>query len=198
MAVAKDVFKVRLFVGDNQVAESDDVKLWQSVFAAINRNEDSGTTSDSLRLNDNILSGTSQIQEPVIKFAKEIGIDVSMLQIACDPILKEPFMHLDMRCWAEWVKNVPTRGPTAVSAFALSATLLCLWFRSAGLENPTMQQCQTILSAIGLEGKNPTRSIKNCPWLQSRRGQILQLKPAEIDKAVEVAKAFCEKNSPNL
>ncbi len=197
MAVVKDVFKVRLFVGDNQVAESDDVKLWQSVFAVINRNEGSDT-KDGLRVLDNALSDTFQPQEPVIKFAKEIGIDVSMLQSACDPILKEPFMHLDMRCWAEWVKNVPTRGPTAVSAVALSATLLCLWFRSAGLENPTIQQCQTILSTIGLEGKNPTRSIKNCPWLQSRRGQILQLKPAEIDKAVEVAKAFCEKNSPNL
>ncbi len=202
MAVKKDAFEVRLFVGNEQVAESTDVKLWQAVFAAISRSEGGGDTkngsSDFLR-DSQISNAVSRLAgSSLAKFAKTVGVDETILQGACDPQPEEPYLHLDMRCWAEWVKNVPARGRRSVSTIALSATLLCLWFRSADLGDPTLQQSLKVLSNIGAKGNNPSRSVKNCSWLQLRGGQTLQLNPAEIEQAVEVAKAFCGKRPPKI
>jgi hypothetical protein len=196
MAVKKDVFEVRLFVGNEQVAESTDIKLWQDVFAAISRSEGGGNTKNdsSELLSDSLIGNASSLA----KFAQTVGVNEAILKGACDPQQEEPYLHLDMRCWAEWIKNVPSRGRSAMSTIALPATLLCLWFRSAGLENPTLQQSLKILSNIGAKWTNPTRSVNNCSWLQLRSGQTLQLNPAAIEKAVEVIKAFCEKRPPEI
>ncbi len=198
MAIKKDAFEVRLFVGDEQVAESNDVTLWQAVFSAINQGEEGGdaTRDSSDFLRNSQIGGFADTS--LTKFAKMIGTTEAILQGAYDPLKEEPYLHLDERCWAEWTKNVPQRGPRAVSSSALAATLLCLWFRSAGIENPTLRQSQNILSIIGAEGKNPARSIKNCSWLQLRGGQVLQLNPAAIEQAIEVVRAFCEKRTPQL
>jgi len=202
MAIKKDAFEVRLFVGDEQVAESNDVTLWQAVFSAINQGEEGGDatrdSSDFLRNSQigDVAPGFADTS--LTKFAEMIGTTEAILQGACDPQKEEPYLHLNERCWAEWTKNMPPRGRKAVSAASLAATLLCLWFRSAGIENPTLRQSQNILSIIGAEGKNPARSIKNCSWLQLRGGQVLRLNPAAIEQAIEVVKAFCEKRTPQL
>jgi hypothetical protein len=198
MGIEKNVFEVKLFVKGEKVAESTDVKLWQAVFAAISRSSEEGSVVSSGLLFDGLLTDAGQIDDPVVKLAKEIGIDVSTLRGACDTRKAEPYLHLDMHCWGEWRKNVPERGPTAVSTTAIAATLLCLWFRSAGLGNPTLQQSLKVLSNIGAKGNNPSRSVKKCSWLQPRGGQTLQLNPAAIERAVEVAKAFCEKRPPQF
>jgi hypothetical protein len=201
MTVKKEVFKVRLLVGDEQVAESNDVSLWQAVFAAISRGEEGGDAKDGRRVlshDSRISTAISTIAEPSLaEFAEVVGIDATVIQGACNPQKEEPYLHLDMRCWDKWTKNVPQRGRSAMSAISLTATLLCLWFRSAGLGNPTMQQSMKILSDIGAEGSNPARSINNCSWLQLRGGQ-LWLNPAAIEQAVEVVRAFCEKRAPEL
>ena len=196
MAVEKDAFEVKLFAKGQQVATSTDVKLWQGVLAAISRSGEEGSVVSSGFLSGSLLTDAGQIDDPVVKLAKEIGIDVSMLQGACEPQKEEPYLHLDMHCWGEWANNIPERGPASVSTTALASTLLCLWFRSAGLGNPTLQQSQNILSAIGVEGKNTARSIKNCKWLQLRGEQTLQLNPSAIKQAIETARAFCEKRVP--
>lgn len=198
MGIEKNVFEVKLFVKGEKVAESTDYKLWQAVLAAISRSSEEGSVASSGFLSDSLLTNVEQIDDPIVKLAKELGIDVSTLRGACDPRKEEPYLHLDMHCWGEWMKNVPERGPTAVNTIAISATLLCLWFRSADLGNPTLQQSLKVLSNIGAKGNNPSRSIKNCSWLQPRGGQTLQLNPAEIERAIEVAKAFCEKRPPQF
>lgn len=201
MVVKREVFRVRLFVGEEQVAESNDVKLWQAIFSAINRSEEGSNTANGSdfsygrQITDEGLRLTGSA---LTKFAETIGVDEKTLQGACDPQQEEPYLYLDEHYWSEWVKNMPTRGRKAVSAATISATLLCLWFRSAGLENPTLRQSQNILSAIGAEGKNPTRSIRNCSWLRLRGGQGLQLNPAAIEQAIEIVKAFCEKRTPEI
>lgn len=200
MAIKKDVFKVSLFVGDEQVAESGDVTLWQAVFSAINQGEEGGDatrdSSDFLR-NSQIGDVAQRLEDTSLaKFAEMIGITEAILQGACDPQKEEPYLHLDERCWAEWSKNMPSRGPKAVGAASLAATLLCLWFRSAGIEKPMLRQSQNVLSIIGAEGKNPARSIKNCSWLQLRGGQALQVNPAAFEQAIEIVRAFCEKRTP--
>jgi hypothetical protein len=202
MAIKEDAFEVRLFVGDKQVAESSDVTLWQSVLAAIHR---SGDGSKAQKSGSDILQSgqfsdalTGLVDESLTKFAKTIGVDVAILQGACDPQKEEPHLHFDEHYWAEWIRNMPTRGPSAVSSSTLAATFLCLWFRAAGLGNPTLRQSQKILSKLGAEGKNPTRSIKNCSWIQLRNGEMLQLNPAEIEQAIELVKAFCEKRAPQF
>ncbi len=202
MAVKKEVFRVGLFVGDEQVAESKDVALWQAVFSAINRSEEGGNTikdgNDFLHNSriSNVALGFADT--PLAKFADMIGVTEAMIQGACDPQEEEPYLHLDERCWAEWIKNIPQRGPRAVSSSTLAATILCLWFRSVGIEHPMLRQSQNILSIIGAEGKNPARSIKNCSWLQLRGGQTMQLNPAAIEQAIEVVRAFCEKRPPKI
>ena len=200
MVVKKEVFRVRLFVGDEQVAESNDVTLWQAVFSAIHRSEEGGNKDDSdfLHNGQNSKLAPGFPNTPLAKFAEMIGVTKSLIQGTCDPQEEEPYLHLDERCWAEWVKNMPQRGRRAVSSSTLVATILCLWFRSVGIENPTLRLSQNILSIIGAEGKNPTRSIKNCSWLQLRGGQTLRLNPAEIEQAIEVVRAFCEKRTPQL
>jgi hypothetical protein len=199
MAVEKNVFEVRLFVKGEKVAESNDVALWQAVFSTISRSEEGGDvkkSSGDLLRNCQIDSVSKFAFPALTKFAEMVGIDEATLQGACDPQQEEPYLHLDIRCWAEWVKNVPQRGRSSMSAISLTATLLCLWFQSAGFGNPTLQHVLKILSDIGAEGSNPTRSIKNCSWIQLRGGQMLQLNPAAIAQAVETAKAFCEKRQP--
>ena len=202
MAIKEDTFEVKLFVGDKQVAESRDVNLWQAVLAAISRSENGSKTqkgdSDILKSGQFNDSLKKLADESLTKLAKTIGVDEAILQGACDPQKEEPYLHFDEHYWAEWAKNLPKRGPNAVSSSTLAATFLCLWFRAAGLGNPMLRQSQNILSELGAEGKNPTRSIKNCSWLQLRNGQILQLNPAAIEQAIEIARAFCEKRSPKI
>lgn len=201
MKIEQKAFKVKLFVNDQVVAESDDISLWQAVLSAISKNTTSQNKSHTTinnHLQDNPLVGDmSAIDDSLMKFSSEIDIDASVLQGACDPQLEEPFLHLDMKCWSSWDKNVPKRGQGAVSSIAVSATMLCLWFKSTGLENPTIKQSQAVLSNINIYGNNPSRSIKNCPWLQLRN-QSVRLNPAEIDNALEVVRAFCEKRPPQF
>ena len=131
------------------------------------------------------------------EFSKVLGVDIDIVKGACDPIIEEPFMHLDMHFWSEWSKNVPKRGVAAIGAVVLPATLLALWFRKAKLGTLSLKVSQKVLANIGIEGKNPSRSIKNCDWLQLRQGKTIQVNPAEIKKAIEVARAFCEKRAPD-
>jgi hypothetical protein len=46
---------------------------------------------------------------------------------------------------------------------------------------------------LGVPDKNPSRAISNCSWLQAR-GDGIQVNPAELSRAVAVAKAFVLKS----
>lgn len=202
MAVKKVIFQLKLFVDGKQVADSTDFNLWQSAYKAIKRAEgklnDEGMES-ALVAPELITDITDETVEAAISdFAKMIGINVATLRGVCDPKNEEPFIHLDMHFWADWKKNLPKRGRNSVGSIALSGTFLTLWFRSAKLGTPTLSQCQTVLDEIGITTKNTIRGINNCEWLQLRPGKRIQLNASAIDKAIEAAKAFCERRAPKL
>jgi hypothetical protein len=202
MGVKDNIFELKLFVGGKEVAESKDVNLCLNVLAAIQRTQ-CKTTGSKIEdivnedLNSSILDVDGKDTE-LIAFSKMIEVDIPTLRGACDPKKEEPYMHLDMHHWADWRKSVASRGRNAVGAAALSATLMTLWFQHSGLGTPTVSQCQIVLSEIGVDDNHPSRTIRNCKWLQLRGRKTIQINPSEINNAVEVAKAFCEGRAPQL
>ncbi len=92
MTVKENAFKVKLYVHGEQVAESDDVTLWQSVFSAINRSDGKIST-----LSGDVISDNSQTSgNSINKFVESLGIDESTIRGALDPQEEEPYLHLDM------------------------------------------------------------------------------------------------------
>ncbi len=182
--------KIQLFANDVIVAESEDETLWRRVLA-----EMQGATELSQNDEDDLGGGkdTRGNGKGVAGFATELGVSKARLLGACEPSLEPPYIHLDPKCWETFKKNTPARGAAAVSATQLAGTFLCLWFQHGGIEGrPTQAQAKEVYDALGASDKNPSRSIKNCVWLQSRGGGI-QINPAEISKAHAVAKAFVQK-----
>ena len=200
MGIKANKFTVKLFVANTEVASSQDVALWQSVLGAINKLESGEATVLQLPTNTitDILAQSpdkSANANKVDVLSTALGLDVSVVKGACDPQTDEPFLHLDMHCWSDWKKNSPKRG---VGVPAFSATLLALWFHYAELGIPAIKQSQKVLMNIGIEGKNPARAINNCEWLQMRQGKKFQLNPSGIEKAIEIAGAFCERRAPSF
>ena len=202
MGVKNDVFELKLFVGGKEVAESKDVNLCLSVLSAIQRSQgemaSSGIKGVVLEDFDSSVLSLGSKETEHVAFSKMIGVDIRTIQGACEPKKEEPYMYLNVHHWAIWRKSMPARGRNAVGAAVLSATLMALWFRSSRLGAPTVSQCQKVLSEIGVEDRHPGRSIRNCKWLQLRGRKEVHLNPSEIEKAVEIAKAFCEGRAPNL
>lgn len=183
---------VKLLADDVVVAESNDEHLWRRVLAAI---QGVGTRQDpDDGKEEEIGESKEQARRPsggVKAFAKELGISVDELEGACAPGNEPPYLHLDVHCWEEFKKNTPSRGRNSVAAISLAATLLALWFKHAGIEGRSTQtQAKAVLDTIGLTEPNPSRSIKNAEWLQSRGGGIL-INPARQSRAIAVAKAYC-------
>jgi hypothetical protein len=192
--------KVQLLAETLVVAESDDPQLWQSVFAAIH----SGKSTVNAKTAD---SGPSEKEEntkhhepqpedgPLAKFARELGIGTEEVVGACAPDREPPFVRLDQRYWEALRNNTGSRGRSSVAPVALAATLLCLWFKHAGLGSPTVRQCQEVLGSINLRDLNPSRSLRNAEWLQARNGNVV-VNPAQWSQALRIAKAYCLKTAP--
>lgn len=119
-----------------------------------------------------------------------IGVSEHELVGALDPKNESPYLHLDVHCWEAMKKQTPQRGPGAVSPTALAGTLLCLWFKEAGLGHPTQGQSLEVLKTIGISDRNPSRGVRSAKWLQARSGGAIVLNPAQISKAIEVAREF--------
>lgn len=193
MAVRADL-KVILQANEVVVAESDDQQLWQKVLAAINAGTvvvgKPGTESD---IGSDAIDDTDS-NIPISKFAKQLGITTEDAIGSCDPSLEPPYIHLDKHHWESLKKNTPKRGPNAVSATALTMTLLVLWKEIAGLEGPTMKEAKDVRETIGADDKSPARSVRNCEWLQDRNSRI-RLNPSQTSKAISITKAYCQKTS---
>jgi hypothetical protein len=198
----KTTLTIVLKAGEVAVAESQDPVLWQQVLAAISAGGDSekNTTETLDRGAHKKLdhAGPSPGIGNVTTFAKDLGVAVEKLTGAISPSEQAPYFHLDLHTWAAWTKNNPARGPNSVSPTALAATLLVLWFRKANLGIPTVEQAQAVLQTANVTGSNPTRSIRNCQWLQLRGANQVVVNPARIAHAVEVARAFCSGEKPNF
>jgi len=202
MAAKEFKFELKLFVNGEQAEESNNFNLWQSVYRAIKsaKGKPSDKRIETAMLGQGLMTHITDEdeEEAVNELAKMLGISAQILKGACDPKREEPYIHLDMHFWSDWRKNLPKRGPNSVSPIALAANFMALWFQKAGLGSPTLQKSMKVLDIIGVEVKNANRSINNCEWIQLRAGKKIQVNPSAIGKAIEVAKAFCEKRPPKL
>jgi hypothetical protein len=199
MTSVKATLTVVLKANEVVVAEVEDAVLWQKVLTAINGGT-SALTGD-LEHKDTPPGGTNPNNfgkltdtSPLATLAQQLAIDPDLVQGACAPTLEPPYLHLDLHCWEEMRKHVPQRGILAIPPIVAAATLLALWFNKAGLSNPTQAQAKLVLGTINLDDPNASRSIQNTTWLQGRSGGQFVLNPAEISKAVKLAKCFCSKD----
>lgn len=203
----KAKLKIILQADDTVVAEVEDSVLWQRVLTAINQPAGSREsslpeqvpmigTSDRAKVVDDTdrQRRASDVEgDPVERMAQQLGISRETLEGACSPASAAPFLHLDVHCWEEFKRQTPATGPRAINAIVVAATLLTLWFRAAGLGNPTQSQAQGVLGTIGIEDKNPSRGIQRAEWLQARPGGTILLNPAQVSRAIAIATSFCTK-----
>lgn len=199
----KAKLKIVLQAEEVVVAESEDPVLWRRVLTAIQGGTGLAVGRDAEEVDEEeVIEVGDQEEHPspkgaVGRFAKALGVTTTALQGACEPTSEPPYLVLDAKAWEAFRKNTPPRGPNAIAGLQLAGTLLCLWFKYAGISGrPTQSQAAVVLDGIGVVDKNPSRAIKNCPWLQSRPDGI-QINPAEMSQAERVAKAFVMKTSPS-
>jgi hypothetical protein len=198
--------KISLYAGTVLVAESKDPILWQKVLATITKKALPAPQDQEIFENPSAFEEPPSKAEPkqssaknaksvVGQLADQMGITIEQLEAACAPSTESPYVHLDPQYWESMRKRLSARGPSAVSNIAVVATLLCLWFKKAGLQElPSIPDCQAALKAISpsLMDVNPARSLKNASWLQ-KRGKGISIDPTEMSKAIEIAKSYCIK-----
>ena len=129
--------------------------------------------------------------------ASELGIETSVVEGACGPSFDPPYIHLNPHNFEALKKNTPQRGPGSVPGTILAATLLALWFRAAELGQVKVDHIHEVLRTLHLSDRNAPRALKNCPWF-TMRGESIVLNPAEITRAIAVARAYCLKDKPEL
>lgn len=199
MTSVKAKLVVLLKANDVVVAEVEDPALWQSVLTAING---SGAISNlggtapfsAVATPSPALDAPAAISgQPQGRLARELGIDLALVEGALSPALEAPYLHLNSHNWEAMRKQLPVRGPTAISPIVAAATLVALWFRAAGLGNPTQAQALAVLETIGENDRNPSRGVRSATWLIARPGGQIQLNASEISMANKLGTAFCSK-----
>ncbi len=201
MTGVKAKLRVVLQADDTVVAESEDARLWQQVLLAINKgaggdpppfddHRPSGAVTTAHMRRDHV-AALAEAGDLVGRFAHNIGLDVSLVEGACAPSITAPYLTLDLHCWDTMKSQTAARGPDAIGAIAIAATLLALWKRAANLGNATQAEAQKVLATIDLRDPNATRTIKNSEWLQSRAGGVVVINPAKAKRAAAITRAFC-------
>jgi|HubBroStandDraft_3_1064219.scaffolds.fasta_scaffold385496_2 hypothetical protein len=199
--ITKAKLIVILKADDTVVAEVEDAGLWQKVLNAIHQPSDDALAllgrSEGKGKEADKDSSTRDSADPIAKLASKIGVKEEELVGAVDPSKEEPYLQLDVNSWEKMKKQLPERGPGAIAPTAVVATILCLWFKEAGLGNPTQGQVAAILKGINVIDTNTSRAISRANWLQGRSGGIIVLNPAEISRSNAIAKSFCQKKWNN-
>ena len=193
--VKKELFEIKLYVKDEEVACSKDLGLWQAVFSAINKREGLKNAPIVKDFIDNEIDDKEKVEskdKAIDDFANIIGIDKEALEGACGPSKESPYIHLDEQYWEALKRQTPERGRGAISSSVLCATLLTLWFKYANLGKPSLDEVAKAEKTINIEDKNSMRSLRTCKWLQIRNEKLV-INPAEISKAIKLCKAYCTK-----
>jgi hypothetical protein len=194
--VVKARLKVQLLADDVIVAESDSSILWQSVLQAMDGDPPLKPLDVPPPLEAPLESPADMgSQRPgsdaIGNLARDLKIDRALVEGACGPTLDVPYIHLDRHHWESLKKNTAERGPTAIPGVILAATLLVLWWRSAGKTGtPSIGDITPVLHTLHLSAFNLKRSVENCRWLQLR-GASIALNPSRFSSAVAVARAYC-------
>lgn len=205
--------KIVLKADEVTVAESEDVELWQYVLSKLSEEgSPTGRTAksdqesavpegesktNSLFSDPEEAESSSEREEVVARFSERLSVERDVLKGACDPRLEPPYIHLDKHRWQQLKKELPSRGPNAIPSIVIAASILAIWLDTAKLEDPTVDEAQSVLKTIDTRDRNPGRGFSNCQWLQKRDGEIT-LDPAKIDMAVTVARAYCKEEKPQF
>ncbi len=205
MALAK--LTLVLKAGDAEVGESEDPALWHYVLGVVQTGEKfvppsntRGATGKGDSLNDNPRDdhdANDDVDEAVQRLARALKVSVAELQGGLSPSREPPYLHLNAHCWESFKKNLPPRGPSAISAAGLAGTMLALWIKEAKIDGQATQALTAqVLGTIDQRDPNASRSIGNTRWLQARAGGSFVVNPAQISKAQEVVRAFCQNRAP--
>ena len=198
---------VLLKANDVEVAHSDDPDLWQHVLLAITGGgglQHTGTGQLAPQVipdpgADAVPPDGPNANDPLSRMAGALDIEARVLKGACNPSHDAPFLELDAHCYEAMRRTLPERGATAISKIQLAGTLLGLWFYYASLGNVTQAQAQAVLGGLQQRDRNPLRGLNNADWILVRTGGRFAVNPAEISKAVLIARCFCRKDwSPYL
>jgi hypothetical protein len=202
----KKRLRIALFANEELFCESSDPALWQAVFSAIYGISampapQSLAAPQSISGNQPVTQGFSGGSAPsranpsgapgLEGFASELGVEVAVLQGACDPTETEPFLQLDHDSWESFKTQLGDRGKHAVSPIVVAVTLLGLWLKQLGLGSASIAQAQKVLATIGVRDANAGRGISRADWLQSRPGGQVIIHPAKGSRARLFAACFC-------
>ncbi|MEO7841003.1 MAG: hypothetical protein ABIU06_16810 [Anaerolineales bacterium] len=189
--------KVILLVDDAKIAESEDPKLWQAVFGAIRKESlPEGSSFEQYAFEDLLQEReetkiSADIKEPIPSFAQKIGTSIELFQGACSPSLEPPYIHLDKHHWEALKKSA------TIAHIVISATILAVWKEHIKAPPATRKEAKIVLKTISLEDKSIPRGLGNCKWLQVR-GDNIQINPAYTSRAIELVRAYCEKETPRF
>jgi hypothetical protein len=183
--------RVVLMADGVTIAETEDPRIWQAAFQAIQGDGSSLSGGDD----EKIEWVPEEERVAIHAFAKELDIEIADLMAACHPRPIPPYIFLSKHHWEAFKRNTPERGRNAVSNAVLALTLLLLWAEKAHIDRITVRDGYAVLRAISARDEHASRAIENCPWLQTGLGRV-QLNPESISKAISVARAFCLKQAP--
>jgi hypothetical protein len=202
---AKAKLVVVLKADDTIVAEKEDALLWQRVLGIIHGGGSAADLVGKQAASDFADQSTAvQFEDSgggdraLVQLAKRLGVPTSVVEGALSPSREPPYLRLNDHNWEDFRKALPQRGVGAIPPIAIAGTLLALWLKEANLGvSATQGLAAQVLDAIGVRDPNPSRGIRNTEWLQARAGGTIILNPAEISRAVRVARGFCMKKAPD-
>lgn len=185
------IFKTVLYVDEKIVAESTDLTLWQKVLQSIKFKDSSEQISlnyeEAFQENESI---NGKQESPIERFAKEVNVDISLINDAISPMTESPFIRLDMKTWENYKrKHFENKRP--LPDVVIVGTILALWKKSANLGEATQKEVITILKQLNLNATNPSRSYKNCEWLKYDDGKII-LMASKYSLATKMLIEYCE------
>lgn len=180
------------------VAESDDPKIWQAAFQAIQgANIDHVLGTKPMDQKEDIDWVPEEERSAILALASDLAVEPQVLLSACHPRMIAPYIFLNKRYWEAFKHQTAERGRTAVSNAVLALTLLLLWGEKINLERVALRDGMSVLKAISARDEHASRAVENCPWLQKTMGKIV-LNPDHISRAIAVAQAFCTQSPLDL
>ncbi|MCK5586756.1 hypothetical protein KAJ02_11860 [Candidatus Bipolaricaulota bacterium] len=192
----KATLRLILTADDVVVAESDDARIWQAAFQAIQGANVEQVLGTSAPDQD---AGIDWVPEEeraaILSLASDLGIEPQALLSACHPRMIAPYIFLNKRYWEAFKHQTAERGRTAVSNAVLAISLLLLWGEKINLERVALRDGMAVLKTISARDEHASRAVENCPWLQKTMGKIV-LNPEKVSRAIAVARAFCTQSAP--
>jgi hypothetical protein len=188
--------KLILMADDVVVAESEDPDVWQTALDVVR-----GRTAPSVGQREDRAEGdlaewvAEEDRLAIRAFATRLGVEVRDVLAACHPRAIAPYVFLSKEYWEAFKRNTPERGRNAVSNAVLAITLLLLLAERIHLDRVSLRDAYAVLRTIGARDEHASRAVENCAWLQAGLGRV-RLNPAELSKAIVVARAFCLRQAP--